>query len=476
MKCFKKTALCLLIACLLLCMGVNAAMAYSSYDYQRSGLPVALGSDFQTRVLSDGTLEITGYTGKLEKLRIPQKINGRQVTAIGEEAFYSFGTFVAVEIPEGVTRIGKLSFAFVRSLEWVKIPSSVKTIEDSAFVACLSLTEVVFSGNGLSTIGNGAFFECVSLTSIELPSGVTSIGNEAFRCCDTLESIKIPASVKRIGESAISDCPALKTIYGEAGTAAERLANDYGRAFVTFGGVAQSKATYMIGGETKTNLPIAEKSDFKTKKLDDGTVEITKYIGSQSRFMVPYSIDNRRVTSIGQNAFQDNTALREIEIPEGVEKIGIRAFSGCTNLERVTLPQSVTDIGKNAFYRCASLYAINLPVNIKAVRAYTFYGCRNLTSIQIPDFVTDIGTYAFYGCEGLTSVVIPQRVTSIGEYAFSHCSDLMEVLIPASATKIPKNAFETCPNLCYISGKLGSEAEKLASKLGIWFVTSASGW
>ena len=234
MKPIGRFSLCFLITYLLLCLSANVAMAYSSDDYQRAGLPVALGSDFETRVLSDGTLEITGYTGKLVELQIPQKINGQQVTAIGEEAFWDNRSFIAIEIPEGVTCIGELSFCGVSSLEWIKIPGSVRSIGDSVFAGCLSLTEVVFSGNELTTIGNGVFFDCVSLTSIEIPNGVTSIGNEAFRCCDKLESIRIPASVEHIGQGAISDSPSLTTIYGEYGTIAELLADDYGRSFVSF--------------------------------------------------------------------------------------------------------------------------------------------------------------------------------------------------------------------------------------------------
>lgn len=44
--------------------------------------------DFEYSVLDDGTVEITDYNGwKAEKVDIPEKIDGKSVTSIGNEAF-----------------------------------------------------------------------------------------------------------------------------------------------------------------------------------------------------------------------------------------------------------------------------------------------------------------------------------------------------------------------------------------------------
>ena len=67
----------------------------------------------------------------------------------------------------------------------------------------------------VTNIGNAAFFRCRSLESIRIPSSVTSIGQESFRECTSLESIEIPSSVIYVGNSAFENCPRL-IIYCES--------------------------------------------------------------------------------------------------------------------------------------------------------------------------------------------------------------------------------------------------------------------
>ena len=73
---------------------------------------------------------------------------------------------VNVEIPEGVTEIGRGAFAYCKSLKHVTLPSS------------------------LNTIGQKAFFDCESLLSIEIPNGVVKIPAYAFAHCYSLSHVK----------------------------------------------------------------------------------------------------------------------------------------------------------------------------------------------------------------------------------------------------------------------------------------------
>ncbi len=145
--------------------------------------------------------------------------------------------------------------------------------------------------------------------------------------------------------------------------------------------------------------------DYEYTILDDGTVEITKYKGSEASVTIPSTIDGKSVTSIGDEAFYNCTSLTSVTIPDSVTSIGMDAFSYCTSLTSVTIPDSVTSIG-----------------------AWAFSECTSLTSVTIPDSVSSIGESAFSECTSLTSVTIPDSVTSIGVNAFKNCTSLKEVI------------------------------------------------
>lgn len=44
--------------------------------------------------------------------------------------------------------------------------------------------------------------------------------------------------------------------------------------------------------------------------------------------------------------------MRNLVIPDGIEKINDFTFINCSNIESVTLPSTVKEIGQQAFARC----------------------------------------------------------------------------------------------------------------------------
>ena len=114
-------------------------------------------------------------------------------------------------IPEGVTKIGNLSFCNCSRLKSVTIPNSVTSIGRSAFRACRGLTSVNI-GNSVTSIGDNAFDYCDKLTSVSIPNSVTSIGSGAFGSCYGLTSVNIGNSVTSIGDNAFNLCTNLREI------------------------------------------------------------------------------------------------------------------------------------------------------------------------------------------------------------------------------------------------------------------------
>ena len=153
--------------------------------------------DYEYALLDDGTVEITGYNGKAEKLTIPDTLAGKKVTSIGDMAFHWRSSLTSISIPNSVTSIGDYAFSWCKSLTSITIPDSV------------------------TAIGDYVFYGCTSLTSVSIPDSVTAIESWAFYACSSLTSVSIPNSVTAIGDNAFSDCPNLTLTVPRSSYAAE---------------------------------------------------------------------------------------------------------------------------------------------------------------------------------------------------------------------------------------------------------------
>ena len=440
--------------------------------------------DYEYSVLNDGTVKITDYNGGAEKVEIPEMIDGRSVTSIGNYAFEYCENITSVTIPNSVTSIGEYAFSGCESLISVTILSGVTSIGDYAFEDCTSLTNITIP-NSVTDIGRSAFSGCTSIKSITIPDSVPSIGSSAFYGCTSLTSIMIPDSVTRIDSSAFGGCSSLTAI----NVATEN------QNYVSVNGVLYNKNKTTI-----MRYPAGKKD--KNYKIPDGVTSIGDYTFEDCISLTSITIPDS-VTIIENCAFKDCTSLTAINVATGnenyvsvngvlydVDKTAIIcypagkkdknckildgvtfidrfAFSGCTNVTSITIPVSVTSIDKYAFSGCLSLKSITIPVSVTSIDKYAFRGCSSLTSITIPNSVTEIGSYAFSDCSSLTSITIPDGATSIGNWAFKDCTSLASVTIPSSVAEIGGYVFENCISLTEI--KVASTNSNFASVDGILY-------
>lgn len=194
-------AIYLLIGLLILGVGgviiVIAASSISDVDK---------GYRYDTTELNGGCA-ITYAFGKGDAV-IPEEIDGLKVLVIYEEAFMNDDGLTSVVLPSTLTSIDTSAFYGCTSLKEIIIPDSVEYIGDDAFAMCTSLERVTI-GNSARFIGNGAFSDCTALKEAVLGSGVEEIGAQAFYFCTALEEITIPKSVSKIGAGSFFGCSGL---------------------------------------------------------------------------------------------------------------------------------------------------------------------------------------------------------------------------------------------------------------------------
>lgn len=187
--------------------------------------------------LDDGTLSVTFCEKDAVRVTVPQMIDGKTVSGIGEEAFKDCKRLVSVTLPEGnawdldgFSRIEEYAFQNCTSLTGITLPDSVYTVARGAFYGCRSLISAKFPKNcylaayafsgctalktlsPLPNVSEGLFSGCTALGKITLSDTVSEIDEDAFEHCTALGEMTLPESVKRVGALSFRGCLNLKKV------------------------------------------------------------------------------------------------------------------------------------------------------------------------------------------------------------------------------------------------------------------------
>ena len=153
--------------------------------------------------------------------------------------------------------------------------------------------------------------------------------------------------------------------------------------------------------------------------------------------------------------------ISSIDLPSNIQTICSDAFSICYFLRDVTLHEGLLGIGNSAFNETAALKNISLPKSLTQLGARCFYQ-SGLTEIRIPQHVKFIPYKCFYMCTQLQEAFFEEGVTVLGPEAFRECTHLKYVTIPKSIARISSYCFEGCAlgSVLYMGSK--EDWEKIA--------------
>lgn len=166
---------------------------------------------------------------------------------------------------------------------------------------------------------------------------------------------------------------------------------------------------------------------------------------------IPEEIDGKPVLKIANMAFQNNTDLVSVSLPESLKTMGEGAFSGCPNLRQIDLSAAmqVTELPPSFVSYCTSLAGVIFhPNHHPDVGDFAFQGCRQLDEIRLS---SSVGISAFSGCTGLKSAVLGEGAALIGSRAFHNCSTLESLIISDSVTEAGTEMILACKNLKILS-------------------------
>lgn len=198
------------------------------------------------------------------------------------------------------------------------------------------------------------------------------------------------------------------------------------------------------------------RDDFIFKTIGENTLcleGVNPNLLLKERVLIPELFNGKRVVEIAAKAFQDQTEITEVVIPNSVNKIGNGAFKNCTALINITIPNEAK-LGSSIFYGCRSLKSVQLPQGIEVLGAEEidsiYYGffekCSSLEQVFIPSSVKVIDNNAFKKCFHLNSILLPSSLRKINQSAFSYCTSLEEISIPEGIREL-FNTFTDCISL-----------------------------
>ena len=429
---------------------------------------------------------------------------GKNLTSIGEKAFYNCTGLTQVNYTGDVASWCKVNFTYIND--------NPNYYAKNLYINGEKVTDVVIP-NTIKTINPYTFYGCSELSSLVLPKSVTSIGNYAFGECRKLYDIYCyPTIPPTAEESSFANynvnlyvpCESLKDyqmdmVFGSfkyiqcledlipsepqdttITHSAEMVTICEGEEFTWYGNEYSKSGTYthteteeteeyiyhhvytlelmILPTETIEYVIEAEDSyewhdEVYTESGEYKYITVATNGCDSTEVLLLTIISSDEDEPNSPNKIYYTSSDGNIVIPNATDVFGANIISNTYEKGQgvITFDGPVTSIGDRAFQSCFSLTSVTIPHGVTSIGDRAFSRCTSLPSITIPDNVTSIAALAFYGCSSLSSITIPNSVISIGDNALNTCESLTSITLGNGLTSIESNAFSNCPLLTTVT-------------------------
>ncbi len=282
---------------------------------------------------------------------------------------------------------------------------------------------------GITELESSSFWDNQYVEEVVLPESLINLGGDTFYYCKNLKKVNIPKNVRIMGNNPFAGCPNIQII---------------------------NESPYFI----------LEDGALYTK--DKKTLIYYSIQGSNEEFNVPNT-----VTVITKHAFYCCDRLKEITLPESLEKMENNPFSGCTKLELVNNSKAYyikDDVIYNGF-KTAAIGTLNkiktkrleLLEGIKSINRNSFWNCKGIETIVLPKSLEDIGYNPFVSCSNIRfesnsknfkvidGVLYNKDLSKI--ICYPAWKAIGEVNIPESVITLERGAFSGCDRMTKINLK-----------------------
>ena len=434
------------------------------------------------------------------------------IISIESWAFYQCPALKAINFPEGLEKIGMGGVTHCKELDHVVLPKSLTELGVSAFNDCESLSDVSipetlnkFGGSvfkdtpwlkaqqeidpfvvvnhwlidattaagevtvpdTVTNIANYVFRNNAAVTAVTIPESVQSFDYSVFENCTALEKVVIPRSVTKFGSFDFENCEKV-TVYGYAGSEAEKFAKSNNVPFVALDGEAPETTTTPV---TTTTVPVT------TTTVPETTTEaiVTTTVPEQELKSVVFDEETGTLTLRGNvvaeevKDFFNNGSVKSVVcekgtvLPEDCSGLFGKGL-GFPHIYAETIDLSNADTSKvknmnGMFNGCSYLKSVNMSEfdtsNVTDMNSL-FFSCSNLTELDVSGFNTSNVTnmsHMFGSCSKLTALDVTgfntSNVTDMS-WMFNSCSKLTALDVTGFDTSSVTSMllmFSSCGNL-----------------------------
>lgn len=204
---------------------------------------------------------------------------------------------------------------------------------------------------------------------------------------------------------------------------------------------------WCLSGQTDANT-------FQIESLSYQGTELEVDLDIPDNIVFNY-VDAKEKVKDSDNLYDVETCLCEASVTSiGTAFSFSNDKSTCTSLN-LTVPKRVTTVDDKAFYNNTKLTSLGFEGDIQAIGKSAFEGCTRLKTLDLAGVFETVATNTipdrcFYKCSSLENIVIPETILNIGKEAFYQCNKIDYLVLKDSIKTIGNNAFAMCSNLRYL--------------------------
>ena len=169
---------------------------------------------------------------------------------------------------------------------------------------------------------------------------------------------------------------------------------------------------------------------------------LTSYSENEEDLTIPETVDGLNLIGIKQGAFQGNTTIKNVTLPDTIEYIESDVFADCTALETINIPESIHVIPNGTFRNCPNLKSKNIELREDLIISKSAFD----DSFRLPLYLT---TYDYAdnsdSCYNITVSTDENgdNFITLEQAAFFRTTQKTKITFPETINGLPVRAFGT---------------------------------